>query len=566
MEVLNRLLTSPLLPPLCLLLGLVVLSFAHPTRTRPSYLRWIALGFMLGACGLLLRIALLPGVSIFAWNWTPQPQARFQLIWINVGWNWYVSLLVGLLGLVGLLMSGRMSGPTPNLPSQPQRFYHSRFLSLNLATVAVVWLLVASANMLSLVYMWIVLDVIMVIRHTLTMNQHEAIQQDYTLVYHRSLGLGILGSLVLLIGLFPAGINGPSYMLVGTSLAPESIYALFVAAAMRSGAYPLHFWLVPSNMLNLSIAERIFSHILPAITGLWLLGQALDLAERHPQMLSYILPIMALTFCLGALTFLHGHHKSLSDTFVLATGVSLTALAGSLAPEPGVRSLLLPLTSFVLGSTLWIVAQRLPLHGLGRAMRILGAASLLGWPLTPGFIALAAWFPLPSPWLISFPLLTGLVFFSVGAFRIQTGSDLSHLAGFRPWLSGTALALAGLILIIGLWPSLTTVLAGFQDGPVPSFSASLRSFLGLRGLMYGGIILVGVSLALRMPVPAASELLTPLRQTIARTLSLEWVSSGVQIGVSRLSLVWTNMVAVLEGSGFTGWALVMLLLLWTVLR
>ena len=564
MEALARLVTSPLLPPLCLLLGPVALSFVHPTRTNPPYLRWLALSFMLGAFGLLLRIAFQSGVSIFTWEWSPQLQATFQLIWINVGWNWYVSFLVGVLGIIGLLISGRPPDQAPNLQTRPQRFYHSRFLSLNLATVAVVWLVVSSANMLSLVYMWIVLDVILVIRHTLTMNQHEAVQRDYTLVYHRSLGLGLLSALVLLIGLFPAGINGPSHMLVGTSLPSESIYALLVAAAMRAGAYPLHFWLVPSSLLNLSAAERIFSHILPALTGLWLLGQTLDLAERHPQILSYVLPVMILTFCLSSLTFLHGHHRSLTDTFVLTTGVILTALAGALSSAPGVRALLLPLTPFALGSTLWIVAQRLPMDGLGRAMRILGAASLLGLPLTPGFVSLSAWFPIRAPFrmeLASLFLIIGIMFFSVGTFRtrFRMESAVTRRAGSQQWLTVSAMALAGLILIAGLWPHLVMTMAGFPTTSLPSFSWLASWTLGVT-------ILAGALLSIWIPARGARGLLAPFRQSITRLLSLEWMSSGIQFGASRLSLVWSSMMAVLEGAGFMGWTLILLLLLWAALH
>ncbi len=571
MEVLGRLVASPLLPPLVLLLGPVALSFAHPTRTRPSHLRWIALSFMLGAFVLLLRIAFLPGVSIFVWEWNPQIQARFQLIWIDMGWNWYVSFLVGILGIVGLLISGRSYGQADSLQSHTQRFYHSRFLSLNLATVAVVWLLVSSANMLSLVYMWVVLDVIIVIRHTLTMNQHEAVQHDYTLVYHRSLGLGILGSLVLLIGLFPAGVNGPSHMLVGTSLPPESLYALFVAAAMRAGAYPLHFWLVPSGMLNLSAAERIFSHILPALTGLWLLGQALDLSQRHPQILTYILPVMALTFGISSLTFLQEQRKSLTDTFVLATGVSLTALSGTLAPEPGVRALLFPLTSFALGSTLWIVAQRLPLDSLGRAMRIVGAASLLGLPLTPGFLSLAYWFPTRIPFregLVIPALIVGILLLAVGVFRplSHSQSRTSDSTSPRDGFSVAAVSLAGLILIAGLWPSLIAAMADLQPALSSSLLASTRTFPLPALAVYGTTVLVGAFLSTGVQGWWPINPLAPVCQSIARMLSLEWLSSGIQFGASRLSLVWSNMVTVLEGHGFPGWALILILLLRAALQ
>ena len=570
MDSLGRLLGSPLLPPLLLMLGPVALAFAHPTRTRPERLRLVALAFLAAACLALIALDLRPGVPIFAWEWHPSPQTQFQLLWLYVGWNWYLSLLVGLLGLVGILLSGSLAGRLGEL-SPARRYFHTRFLSLNLTTVAVVWLLINSANILATVFMWVALDAIAVVRQALTMKQHEVVQRDYSLVYHRSLGLGMMGSLVLLIGLFPSGVNGPGQMLVGAVLPLESVYALLIASVLRAGSFPFHVWLLPSGQLNLSVAERIFSHFLPSLSGLWLFGLSLDLAQRHPQVGERIVPLLVLAFGLAAFACLHGRNVSLRSTLVIVASVTLTALIGTLDRNPGVESLLLPVTGFALGGPLWIIASRMPAHAWGLAFRGLGLAALLGAPLTPGFPAMVDWMGARgasgSP-LIQIVLWTGLPLFSAGVwnpiFSSQRNRRLTSRASWTMYAAAGGLSLP--LLVIGLWPDLARIGADATSALNPAAESDAQGGGGLwlltasvlAGIALGGL---GLNYAIR-------RLRRRIRQLINLATfwcSLEWLSGYIHFGGSRLSLVWTSMLHTLEGAGFAGWILTSLILMWAIL-
>lgn len=566
MEALNRLFFSPLLPVLIAGLGPVVLSFAHPTRTRPLHLRIAAVSILAAAFCALIGLAFMPGVPLYAWDWQPFPRFAFQMLWIKVSWNWHIALLVGALGLVGLLLAGQ----NQDVPLSPaEKFFHSRFLALNLATIGAAWLLVHSANMLALVFMWMVLDVIMVIRQTLAMHQHETVQHDYSLVYHRALGLGVLGTLVLLVGLFPAGINGPGQMLIGALLPVESVYALLLAAALRAGAYPLHLWLLPSSLMRLSVAERIFSHMLPALTGIWLLGLALDLSPLHPEVLANAAPWMIGAFCLAALSCCLVQSSSLRHSFVLVAAVTQIGMLGGLSGTQGAYALVTPTAAFAWGGALWLIADRLPGGRRAAVLRGLGAAGLLGWPLTPAATAFGNGFALDGRAAgASLLVLGGAACFSAGLWlpAVQGAASGAALApsAQRRFAVG-ALMLVCPLAVFGLDPHLLYRIAEFNapDASAP-FPGRLLADWPRMSAYWLATGIGGWGLAwLRVRTQGAAS---DAQLSLPGLLSLEWLSSGMQFGATRLSLAWSRMLAVTEGAGAVGWILILLLLLWTALR
>lgn len=549
------------MPALILWTGPVLLSFVHPSKGNPTQLRMLTLLVMILGLTFLMRLDSLPGVPQYVWQWQPE----FQLLWINLPWNWAIALLAGLLGFVGILLSGHLqAGPFESVA----KFLYGRFLAINLATIAITLMLVSSANILALVFMWVAFDVIMVIRQTLVTRQHEAVQHDYSLIYHRSLGLNLLGTLVLLIGLFPAGEFGPRQMLTGSILPPVSIFALLLAAALRAGVYPLHLWLLPSSMLRLNVAERIFSQILPALTGIWLLGFTLNLSQRHPEVIPLISPWAAVAFGLAGLACLHIRSVFQKDNYVVVTAFTLIGLVGFRASLDGLSNLLLPVTAVALGSPLWLLAGRLPLYWQRNLFHSLGAACLLGWPLTPMGPLLEHWFnfswrSLPNPPIL-FSML-GALGFSVALWLPlfqNRSNDRSPISGWQQRAWAGLILLAMPLLVFGLAPSLVHDLLQLER---PSYSTTplwrqlVQSvgYLLLTGL--GGISLAYV-LARRFRPWGV------LVTRISGWVSLEWLSAGIQFSTSRLSLVWDHVMAVLEGPGLVGWGLILTLMLWTILQ
>lgn len=568
MEVLRGLATSPLLPPLLLLAGPVALSFAHPTRSRPDRLLALALALIGISLAALISQVFQRGIPLFALTWQPSLQDSFQIVWLHVDWNWNVSLLAGILGTAGLLCSAQRLS-VPEVMSAEDRFFFARFLALNLATVACVWLLVNSGNMLATVFTWVLLDVMLVVRHTQVMNQHAVVQEDWSLVYHRALGIGMLGTLVLLIGLFPAGVNGPNQMLIGSSLPAETVYALFIAGALRAGAYPLHLWLLPSSHLNLSVSERIFSHVLPALSGLWLLGLTLELAQRQPEVQALALPVIALSCLVSAVTCLHRGSRSLHRKSVIVTSVSLTGMIAMMGFEQGSMASLGSIAACCISGTLWLVAQRLQRTPAGLAFRLLGVMGLLGLPLTPGFVSLGRWLdtdPVPLAGIVNVALLLAILLFSASLWRPLL-DDIRELqparVQYRDPQLGAACLLAASSLVLGIAPGWIWRHTG--DPALPSLWEGLGQLGSPAVLTYlavataGGLSLAWILNRLRAPV-------TGILRKITLGLSLEWVSGGIQFGAARMSVVWSNTLNVIEGTGLVGWSLTLLVLLRAVLR
>lgn len=561
MDSLSNLFFSPLMPALILWCGPVLLSFVPPARGNPGPLRLLALLVMILGLAGLIRLDFLPGVPQYVWLWQPE----FQMLWIHLPWNWAIALLVGLLGLAGILLSGHLqAGPFEDAA----KFIYGRFLAINLATIAVTLMLVNSANILALVFMWVAFDVIMVIRQTLVTRQHEAVQHDYSLIYHRSLGVNLLGTLVLLVGLFPAGEFGPRQMLTGSVLPPISLFALLLAAALRAGVYPLHLWLLPSSMLRLSIAERIFSQILPGLTGIWLLGFTLNLSQRHPEVISLISPWAAVPFGLAGIACLHFRRPFQRDNFVVVTAFTLIGLIGFQGTLDGFSNLLLPVTAVALGAPLWLLASRLPLYWQRNIFHSLGAACLLGWPLTPAGTHLGQWFSNPFSTMPSASVLfswLGALAFSAGLWLPifqNRSNDRSPIRGWvqRSWAGIILLALP--LVAFGLAPSLLYGMLHL-DIPADSLTPPWRQF----GQSMSYLLLTGAGgFGLAHVLAERKGPWRILATRFSNLVSLEWLSGGIQFSTSRLSLVWDRLLAVLEGPGSVGWVTILCLMLWAILK
>ncbi|MEZ4832036.1 MAG: hypothetical protein R2873_08565 [Caldilineaceae bacterium] len=105
--------------------------------------------------------------------------------------------------------------------------------------------------------------------------------QPSWLSVNRAQGLSLIGALLLLVGLLPAGPGGPAQPLQGGVLPVETILMLLIAAAIRAGAYPFHVWLLPANAVRLPLPDRFGDHLVPAVCGLWLSAGLRDWAVHR---------------------------------------------------------------------------------------------------------------------------------------------------------------------------------------------------------------------------------------------------------------------------------------------
>ncbi len=357
--------TTPLGPPFVLFLGALILAGAGRWMRRPLHQRGTALFFVAAAGLLQLYLRNRPVVPEFSRPWQPVLQQGTNLLWIGDGWNWYVASLMLLLGSAGVLLYDYNRGDQATTTAQSR--LTGANLALHLGMLASGLLFVSSGNLLTATLTWVLMDGLQLARYTFVLhrppqnlaNGHENGHENWAEGrINRAQGLSLIGALLLLIGLLPAGPGGPGQPLQGGVLPMETVALMLVAAAIRAGAYPFHLWLLPSSTVRMSVSERLLDHMVPALGGLWLLAWAIDLGNEfilvHPAVLTLILlGLLASAVAAWTVTDQPGH-----TSFVLVTSVGLAGLAGALSPLEGPNAMIWPTTAFALGGALWLVGER----------------------------------------------------------------------------------------------------------------------------------------------------------------------------------------------------------------
>ncbi len=586
-EPLLQLLILPIGPALVLLAGAAVQLSVGRWLRRPGWLTGAALFFVAVAGWLWLLLRFTPDVPVYSTPWRPLLQSGgANLIWIGDGWNWYVSGLILLLGALGILLelNDRRSAGR-------QRRIHAA-LAVHLSVLAGGLLFVGSANLLTVTLTWVVLDMISLVRSA-ARGDSPGDDSGY------ARGFSLIGALLLLVALLPAGPTGPAQPLQGGSLPPESIVLLLLAAMIRAGVYPFHIWLLPTNRTRVDLAERLLDHMVPVLSGLWLLGWAVDLGRGLVLMQVEFISLLVLALLSSAVTAWTAPDRANHTAFVLATSAGLAALAGALAFTAGPSALLWPTTAFALGGALWLVGLRV-WDGWGWQIPVsVGALALAGAPFTPGFLTQ------PS---LSRLLTSGALFLAPFAFYVvaqglqiaamlrswetdlraageqggngQSGNTRSGEA--RNWaalpaaesdmsqgdiirLLAACLALGLPLAVAGFFPGIMAGLAALPDaippllGAPPSVVAEMPVWIVLVAPLA-----IGLALVWRLPRNLAAKESWPAR--LHRVMRLDWLFDLFWWAANAASGVLTNVLRVVEGAGYMGWLAVLLLFGYLLLR
>lgn len=537
----------PVGPPLILGLGSIVVWVVGRRLQREGLLSTLALGFWGIAVVLTVALRLQPLISIFRLPWQPFFSVQANLLWVSDGWNWYASCLILLLGGVGLLLSRDTSGPTADA--------RGIAASHSLSVIATALLFTNSGNLLTVTLMWVVMDFFMIVRNVV-------VPAEQTGTPARQLqGLSMLGSLLLLTALLPAGQSGPAEPLVGGRLPRETVMLLLVAASIRAGVYPLHLWLLPHRLARLRLPARFIDHMTPAVCGLWLLGLSSGLAGEELLVRSEFVAIMLLGLLGPALVAYTTTTRLGHTTFVLITSVGMAGLTSILSEARGPAAVLWPTTTFALGGGLWLVGERIWREWGWQIPVSIGALALVGVPFTPGFLTQSAIARLLTgefsgtlvlPFFIAF-VMAQMVYVSAllrswgGGVRAGSGADL--------WLIGRLLvcvvALATPLVIAGVFPRLMAVITDLPDaipqrvGDPPSAVAGWHVWLTLAGPLF-----LGMGLALLRPYVWLSG---PWPERVSGFAALDWFPRLVEWGTSRTSYVWDIGLEIFEGAGYVGW-------------
>lgn len=561
---------SPIGPALVLLLGAVVELIVGRWVRRPGLLTGLALFFVAIAVWLFLGLRTEPVVPIFSMPWQPPLQAGANLLWVGDGWNWYISGLILLLGGVGILLD--LNSPQPEYETTETRRAHSS-LAIHLGVLAAGLLFVGSGNVLTAMLTWVVLDLFTLVRGATQPDDEGTPEKGWDSAHYQAKGLSLLGALLLLIGLLPAGPGGPGQPLQDGQLPPETVALMLLASLIRAGIYPFHLWLLPSEGERVNVAERLLDHMVPVLCGLWLLGWTVDLGTEYILLQPDILFVLILALGGSALAAWSASDQPNHTTFVLITSAGLAALSGALAFREGPVGLIWPTTAFALGGGLWLVGNQVWQTWGWQIPVSVGALALAGVPFTPGFLTQPSLARLLTEGSVFLFLFVGFVLaqsiqvaamlrsWSVGAH----GGEENFRSGVAMRLLVAVVALAIPLAVVGFFPAATASLASLENAIPP--------MLGNPPIVIAEWpVLVTVALPLAIGILLVSNQavlwaqLGPWPQRLSRFTRLQWLFRLGWWGLNQVSAGWAGVLKVVEGAGYMGWVLVLLLMIFLLIR
>lgn len=546
----NDLLRSPLGPALILLLAAALLRvFSSPRRS--SILAILTL-VPLSATFVLLMILRGGGVAVRELVWWPLVVPPLRVLWALDGWNWLALVLLLIIGGCAVLLTWR-------LPGKRSGAFHG----LSFALLGVAALTVVSDNLLALSGAWVATDILLVAR-----ARGSRAQANPAPVW-----LEAGGSLLMLVAIGITSINVATTTLAAARLPDETMALLLVIAALRMAAYPLHLWLAPAGF-DRDRGTQLLLNGLGLITGAWLLGRVFSLGAGVWLANPVWPPLLTALTLIAGLVAWAGSER---DRLAMLGGGRATWLWLVVALTPTVSgrdALGWGLVSVVLGLALLAVGQAVNEQWRWRIPLALAAATLAGVPLTTG---------MPPRALLEPPNLVLMVFIVVAdglavacvldgwklpqpmkPASVTLGSAL-HGTPIN-WRLVRLLSAVGLAvvpnLLWGLQPSSLASSAGFNSAP--SFWQLLAQFGLLQFIAVGLALALGVSLYQLAQQPDAQ--LKRGRKRLATAGGLTWALDGLHWLLLWVAVAWRNALLIVEGEGYLGWVVLLLLLVLLVVQ
>jgi hypothetical protein len=560
-----NLIISPVGPSALLMVGAILSMLVGRWWRRPEWLAGLALLFI-GVAGWLLLVlrSQLTVVPTFSYPWRPLMQVGANLYWVGDGWNWYIAGLVLLLGGLGILLD-----LNSDYVQQGRRIHGS--LAVQLAVLAAAMLFVTSGNLLTAILTWVLLDVCILLRST-TRPVIVTDEDDKPPENHR--GLSLLGAMLLLIALLPAGPTGPGQEFQNGTLPVESVLLLALAALIRAGVYPFHIWLLPERRSPINVAERLLEHMVPTLCGLWLLGWTYGLGRDYILLRLDVLAVFLVVLLGSAVAAWTADNQNDHHSFVLIASAGLAALTGALTYNEGPSAMIWPTTTFALGGGLWLVGERV-WQGWGWTLPVsIGALTLAGVPLTPGFLAQPSLARLWAPGtVVQLLFLTYVIAQSLQiAALLRSWEDVEWTeptqvnSGSRVRLLVATIALGLPLAITGFLPRAVAALASMPNA-IPPTLGDPPSVVAKEGAIWITVatpLLLGWGLVwLR---PKIWHVIGGGAHRLHTFIQLHWLFNYGWWGVQYASELWGSVTRVMEGAGYMGWVLVFALIGYLLLQ
>lgn len=553
------LLRSPIGLSLVLFTGAVIVASTGRLIRRPWMLTGFALVFVGVAFILWLDLRFQEIVPVFSRGWRPLVQAGANLLWVGDGWNWYISGLMLLMGALAMILD--LDEPRRARQSAQQGLS----LGVNLAIVGAAVLFVSSGNLLTVVLTWVLLDVMVLVRGITrpTIAQETGAPMRW---YSNTRGLSLVGAVLLLMSLLPAGPTGPDQALQGGTLPFETLLLMIAAALLRIGVYPIHFWLLPDRGDQIDISERLLDHVAPVLTGMWLLGWSIALGGQEILQTAEMITFLLLGLLISAFAAFITRDLVTHSTFVLVAAAGQCVLAGALFYNSNPAAMLWSATTFALGGALWLVGRRIWQVWAWQLPVSVGALTLAGAPFTPGFLMQPSFASLLEGGTLSYIFfgvyVIGQGFLIAALLRSWGGSeqrslDLPPAVIMRLLVAAVAIAIP--LALAGFLPGVVSAISG-MPGAIPSQMGTPPSVVAEPPVWIALALSLGVGLALIFLSPRLPQRVLASLGQLGALLRLDWLYQGASWSMSEFSRRWGAGFGVIEGAGYIGWMLAVVLL------
>jgi len=548
-------LATPLLPVIILLLGVPLLAVTK--RMGGGHVRY---GLALLVAGSFFAVTL----SLY-WSqptaitlplWRPAPLLGTELGYQADSLSLFFASLIGFITLVVIASQGVF-------PSSGEQYDHPYGAIFLVAAGAVS--LIFAGDLITLYFSWSFLDLGLVFLMAFVHRGKAASRTGLRLLAVNYLaGLALLASLLLV-----EGVGGA--LTLQTTLLPSRVISLvLLATLMRLGLYPALVAL-PADV-DMSLPTVISWYILPFSAGAYLLTRITTLAPVASvpgREIALFLGSLALVLSPFPLWFETRLKRAAS--FLILNQVGFLALAGAIAAPYAAAivywqaiNLTLALSLLFLGQLAAREPMRHPYHLWTRICSLVAVASLVGTPLTVGFVS--RWLLYRSlieaalaPLILVSLVANALVLAPLLKMFLEPAPQSAGRGETRPLLLAGMSALAIPLLALGLHPPLIGTLVRPPSGlsaipALPGLVSSLEPPLSLA--LMGGVLL---SLGLGYLMYYKGEIIVARAgislETLHRAAEWEWLYMAVGWTVQGAASILEQLGSLFEERRAVGWTL-----------
>ncbi len=523
---------------------------------------------LFAALWLLMRLRVAPDRIGIAWTWQPLTVTGGALEWRADPWNWLVALLILLVTAAGLALVGS------DWPAGPARGRPGERLEWTLWVGAAALVFVFSANVITLVSAWVLLDAAIALRLRPAENP-AASSRAWTF-----LSAAALIALLLVTVLGESGIRSS---LIGGEFTRLDIALLWFAALIRAGVYPLHYWLTGSPLPEPS--DRLALHLIGPLAGIWLMARVYQLASVAQFQTSLWLAVGALALLGTALAAWTARDEALRWRWIMINRVSAILLMVYGASTAGQNAFAWQAITFALGGALLALGQAARAGWRGAPLAWFAALVFWGLPGTVGFLARSVLvYPTSSPLSVPvfFLVIVAEILLAAALWQATVGKpedpnpDARGANRYAPngimslWYLFTLVvgvfgALALLAVIWGVYPQRVAALSPWPGSEtVPDLWEYLKATR--RSVWFGlGVSAAGGAL-LGWLRPRIFSGLRGWQELVFDLVSLDWLYQGIAGVLAFLGSGLRYFSVIGEGEGYIGWLLLAGLILWVLLR